>query len=133
VKRTAEKIKGSGGYHSAVRFTDYQSARSYPSSKLLGYYHPSALRTNKSTYWAKPLTPKSEPNSNFPLLVFLCNRSIAAGISSPLSECFSACITKPTHSALAQLLNKMLVASPWPGAIQWTWASAQTFDLSWGI
>ena len=69
MKRTAEKIKGSGGYHSAVRFTDYKSARSSPSSKLLGYYHPSALRTNKSTYWAKPLTPKSEPNSTFPLLV----------------------------------------------------------------
>jgi hypothetical protein len=25
-----------------------------PSSKLLGYYHPSALRTDDSTFWAKP-------------------------------------------------------------------------------
>ena len=26
-----------------------------PSSKLLGYYHSSALRTDNSTFWAKPL------------------------------------------------------------------------------
>src|SRR5438093_12014272 len=26
----------------------------FPSSKLLGYYHSSALRTDKSTFWAKP-------------------------------------------------------------------------------
>jgi len=25
-----------------------------PSSKLLGYYHSSALRTDNSTFWAKP-------------------------------------------------------------------------------
>ena len=30
VKRTAEKIRGSGGYHSAVRFTDYKYSRSFP-------------------------------------------------------------------------------------------------------
>ena len=36
VKRTAEKVRGSDDYHSAVRFTDYKSLRSYPSSKLLG-------------------------------------------------------------------------------------------------
>ena len=27
----------------------------FPSSELLGYYHSSALRTEKSTFWAKPL------------------------------------------------------------------------------
>jgi hypothetical protein len=26
-----------------------------PSSKLLGYYYPSALRTDNSTFWAKPI------------------------------------------------------------------------------
>ncbi len=26
-----------------------------PSSKLLGYYHSSALRTDNYTFWAKPL------------------------------------------------------------------------------
>src|SRR5216684_6884248 len=30
-----------------------------PSSKLLGYYHSSALRTDNSTFWAKPI--RSEP------------------------------------------------------------------------
>jgi hypothetical protein len=55
VKRTAEEIRGSGGYDSAVRFTDYKSFSSFsPSSKLLGYYHSSALRTDKPTLWAKP-------------------------------------------------------------------------------
>jgi len=28
---------------------------SFPSSKLLGYFHSSALRTDKSTFWAKPV------------------------------------------------------------------------------
>ena len=33
-------------YHSAVRFTDYKSFNNLtPSSELLGYYQPSALRT----------------------------------------------------------------------------------------
>jgi hypothetical protein len=27
----------------------------FPSSELLGHYHSSALRTEKSTFWAKPL------------------------------------------------------------------------------
>jgi len=30
VKRTAEKVRGSDDYHSAVRFTDYHSLSSYP-------------------------------------------------------------------------------------------------------
>jgi len=29
----------------------------FPSSKLLGYFHSSALRTDKSTFRAKPLQP----------------------------------------------------------------------------
>jgi hypothetical protein len=28
-----------------------------PSSKLLGYYHPSALRTDNSTFWQSPINP----------------------------------------------------------------------------
>ena len=47
VKRTAERSRRSDPYDSAVRFTDYKPFRSYPSSELLGYYHPSALRTGK--------------------------------------------------------------------------------------
>ena len=82
---------------SAVRFTDYKSARSSPSSKLLGYYHPSALRTNKSTYWAKLQTPKSEPNSNFPLLLFLH----AAGQSA--DEMFDYLGTAPEEAGVAVL------------------------------
>ncbi len=54
VKRTGEKIGGVGSYHSAVRFTDYKSSPPFPSSKLLGYSHSSALRTDKSTVWVKP-------------------------------------------------------------------------------
>jgi hypothetical protein len=54
-KRTAEKVRGSDDYHSAVRFSDYQSCAPIPSSKLLGYYHSSALRTENSTFWAKPV------------------------------------------------------------------------------
>jgi hypothetical protein len=55
VKRTAEKIRRSDRYHSAVRFTDYKSFSLYPSSELLGYYHSSALRTDKLTFRAKPV------------------------------------------------------------------------------
>ena len=54
MKRTAEMIEGSGGYHSVVRFTDCDPSAVYPSSELLGYYHSSALRTDKPTFCAKP-------------------------------------------------------------------------------
>jgi hypothetical protein len=38
----------------AVRFTDYQIPQFFiPSSKLLGYFHSSALRTDKVTFCAK--------------------------------------------------------------------------------
>src|SRR5882672_12265886 len=39
---------------SAVRFTDYKSSALYPSRELLGYYHSSALRTDKPIFCAKP-------------------------------------------------------------------------------
>src|SRR5213596_1478851 len=35
-----------------------------PSSKLLGYYHSSALRTDKSIFWAKPYAVKSGHHLN---------------------------------------------------------------------
>jgi hypothetical protein len=34
------------------------------SSKLLGYYHSSALRTDNSTFWAKPCLMDSSIASN---------------------------------------------------------------------
>ena len=47
---------------SAVRFTNYKSFGCYPSSELLGYYHSSALRTDKPTFLCETVmdcTPRS--------------------------------------------------------------------------
>ena len=52
-------------YHSAVRFTDYKSSDLYPSSELLGYYHSSATRTNRTLFDAKA---KSTDTLSFNLL-----------------------------------------------------------------
>jgi hypothetical protein len=51
-----------------------------PSSKLLGYYHSSALRTDNSTFWAKPRERVSEfdlNDSNFQTLTELIETYLA--------------------------------------------------------
>ena len=55
------------------------------------------MRTNKSTYWAKLLTPKSDPNSNFPLLVFL------HGAGQSADEMFDYLGTAPEEAGVAVL------------------------------
>jgi len=50
VKRTAESLRSD---FSAVRFTDFLWALANPSDESLGYYHSSALRTDKTTFCAK--------------------------------------------------------------------------------
>src|SRR5438046_7664710 len=55
VQRTAEKLERILMIiiqPSASRTTNPRTP--IPSSKLLGYYHSSALRTDNSTFWAKP-------------------------------------------------------------------------------
>ncbi len=56
-----------------------------------------SLRTNKSTYWAKPLMPKSEPNGNFPPLVFL------HGAGQSADEMFDYLGTVPEEAGVAVL------------------------------
>jgi len=55
------------------------------------------LRTNKSTYWAKPLKPKSEPNRNFPPWVFL------HGAGQNADEMFDYLGTAPEEAGVAVL------------------------------
>ena len=55
VKRTAERLRDLVvNIQSSASRTPHSSAL-YPSSELLGYYHSSALRTDKATFCAKPL------------------------------------------------------------------------------
>src|ERR1700694_2568879 len=53
VKRTAEKIRGSGCFIQPSASRTSNPLAPFPSSKLLGYCHSSALRTDKSTFRAK--------------------------------------------------------------------------------
>ncbi len=65
VKRTAEKSRNLAVIMqpSASRTTNPSAL--YPSSKLLGYYHSSALRTDKPTFCAK-LSSISSRSTNAP-------------------------------------------------------------------
>jgi len=53
VKRTTENSIDRAAPVPAVRFTDYDSYAPHPSSELLGYYHSSATRTDRTTFCAK--------------------------------------------------------------------------------
>ncbi len=53
VKRTTENSVELAATIPAVRFTDYDPSAPHPSSELLGYYHSSATRTDRTTFCAK--------------------------------------------------------------------------------
>jgi len=53
VKRTTENSVDLAATIPAVRFTDFDSSASHPSSELLGYYHSSAARTDRITFVQK--------------------------------------------------------------------------------
>jgi hypothetical protein len=56
----------------------------YPSSKLLGYYHSSALRTDKPTFCAKPC----HPLRGLRLVTASLSTSYASpGLTAPASVC----------------------------------------------
>jgi hypothetical protein len=53
VKRTTENSVDPAATIPVVRFTDYDPSPPRPSSELLGYYHSSAMRTDRTTFCAK--------------------------------------------------------------------------------
>jgi hypothetical protein len=53
VKRTTENDVDLAATIPAVRFTDYDPSAPHPCSELLGYYHSSATRTDRTTFRAK--------------------------------------------------------------------------------
>jgi hypothetical protein len=55
VKRTTEKSIDLAATIPAVRFTDYALSSPHPSSELLGYYHSSAMRTDRTAFCTKRL------------------------------------------------------------------------------
>src|SRR6266478_576665 len=89
----------------------------FPSSKLLGYYHSSALRTDKSTFWAKPAavsTDSGRVGTNLRTRLTLC---------SPPAEVFQLELDKGCqcagHRERVPLLRTRSCLSPGPETTGW--------------